>query len=78
MKTAWLLILFALLSSSFAEAQQAGKVPRIGFLDPTSRAVSKARIESFRQGLVKLGYKEGKNIAIDYRFADGEDRKSVV
>jgi len=75
MKTAWLLILFALLSSSFAEAQQAGKVPRIGFLDPTSRAVSKARIESFRQGLVKLGYKEGKNIAIDYRFADGESER---
>ena len=75
MKTAWLLILFALLSSSFAEAQQAGKVPRIGFLDPTSSAVSKARIESFRQGLVKLGYKEGKNIAIDYRFADGESER---
>ena len=75
MKTAWLLILFALFSSSFAEAQQAGKVPRIGFLDPTSRAVSKARIESFRQGLVKLGYKEGKNIAIDYRFADGESER---
>ena len=75
MKTAWLLILFALFSSSFAEAQQAGKVPRIGFLDPTSSAVSKARIESFRQGLVKLGYKEGKNIAIDYRFADGESER---
>src|ERR1044071_2659277 len=54
------------------EAQQTEKLPRIGFLDPTSRSVSNARIEAFRQGLRKLGYTEGKNIAIDYRFADGK------
>jgi len=40
MKIAWLLIVFTLVSFRFAEAQQAGKVPRIGFLDPTSAAVS--------------------------------------
>src|SRR5512139_1098668 len=58
-----------------AEAQQLKKVPRIGFLDPTSLAVSKARIEAFRQGLGKLGYTESKNIAIDYRFADGKSER---
>jgi len=66
-------LLFALCTP--VSAQQAGKVPRIGFLDPTSSAVSKARIEAFRQGLRKLGYTEGKNIAIDYRFADGKPKR---
>ncbi len=58
-----------------AEAQKAGKVPRVGFLDPTSRAVSTARVEAFRQGLRKLGYTEGKNIEIDYRFTDGNSAR---
>jgi putative ABC transport system substrate-binding protein len=58
-----------------AEAQKLEKVPRVGFLDPTSRAVSTARIEAFRQGLGKLGYTEGKNIEIDYRFADGKSER---
>jgi len=75
-KTVWLLVVFTLVSLSFAEAQPAGKVPRIGFLDPTSRAVSKASIEAFRQGLQRLGYTEGKNIAIDYRFAGGKSDPS--
>jgi ABC-type uncharacterized transport system substrate-binding protein len=57
-----------------ADAQQAKKVPRIGFLDPTSSAISKARIEAFRQGLRKFGYTEG-NIAIDYRFAEGKSER---
>jgi len=74
-KTVWLLVVFTLVSLRFAEAQPAGKVPRIGFLDPTSRAVSKARIEVFRQGLLRLGYTEGKNIAIDYRFAGGRSEQ---
>src|SRR5262245_25972513 len=54
------------------EAQPAKKIPRVGFLDPTSRAVSNARIESFQQGLRKFGYIDGNNIAIEYRFADGK------
>jgi putative ABC transport system substrate-binding protein len=58
-----------------AQAQQLKKLPRIGFLDPTSRAVSEARIEAFRQGLRKFGYTEGKNIAIDYRFAEGRSER---
>ena len=57
------------------EAQQAGKVPRIGFLVASSSSFYSSRIEAFRQGLRDLGYVEGKNIAIEYRFAEGkEDR----
>jgi putative ABC transport system substrate-binding protein len=66
-------ILFAL--SFPAEAQQPKKVPRIGFLDPTSAPVSAARVEAFRQGLRKFGYTESKNIAIEYRFADGKSER---
>ena len=55
-----------------AAAQQAKKVPRIGYLGATSRSTNPARIEAFRQGLSELGYVEGKNIVIEYRFAEGK------
>jgi putative ABC transport system substrate-binding protein len=55
-----------------AEAQQPTKVPRIGYLSPTSPSVSPTRIEAFRQGLRELGYVEGKNIVIEYRYAEGK------
>jgi putative tryptophan/tyrosine transport system substrate-binding protein len=61
------IILFALCV--FAEAQQPKKVPRLGFLSPTS---DDSRVEAFRQGLRELGYVEGQNIAIEYRWADGK------
>jgi putative ABC transport system substrate-binding protein len=51
-----------------AEAQQPKKVSRIGFLSPTS---DDSRVEAFRQGLGELGYKEGQNITIEYRWANG-------
>jgi putative tryptophan/tyrosine transport system substrate-binding protein len=58
-----------------AEAQPAEKVPRIGFLVASSPSFYSSRIEAFRQALRELGYVEGKNIAIEYRFAEGkEDR----
>jgi ABC-type uncharacterized transport system substrate-binding protein len=66
-------LLFALCLPVWS--QQSKKLPRIGFLDPTSPTVSAARIEAFRQGLRKIGYTEGKNIAIDYRFADGKSER---
>ena len=53
-----------------AEAQQPKKVPRIGYLSPTSPSVSPTRIEAFRQGLRELGYVQGKNIIIGYRYAE--------
>ena len=55
-----------------AEAQQAKKVPRIGFLGGNSRSTNPARIEAFRQGLRELEYVEGKNIVIEWRYAEGK------
>jgi putative ABC transport system substrate-binding protein len=54
-----------------AEAQQAGKVPRIGFLTTPSPTAAAYYLEAFREGLRELGYVEGKTIAIEYRFAEG-------
>jgi putative ABC transport system substrate-binding protein len=63
-------MLFALCS--FAEAQQPKKVPRIASLGGASPAPIAYRIEAFRQGLRELGYVEGKNIFIEYRYAEGK------
>src|SRR5207244_13389190 len=56
----------------FAQAQQPTKVPRIGFLGVTSPSTISARLEAFRQGLREFGYVEGKNIVIEYRYAEGK------
>ena len=61
-------MLFALCSS--AEAQQPKKIPRIGFLNALFPTTNPARIEAFRQGLRDVGYVEGKNIIIEYRYAE--------
>jgi putative tryptophan/tyrosine transport system substrate-binding protein len=61
-------MLFALSVST--HAQQAGKVPRIGFLDNSTASGSAVLLEAFRQELSKLGWIEGKNITIEYRFAE--------
>ena len=53
-----------------AEAQQAGKVPRIGFLDNSTASGMAVLLDAFRQELSKLGWIEGKNITIEYRFAE--------
>ena len=54
-----------------AAAQQPPKIPRIGYLGPTSPSAGVRFLESFRQGLRELGYVEGQNIFIDYRWAEG-------
>jgi ABC-type uncharacterized transport system substrate-binding protein len=64
------LLLFPLSFS--AEAQQRTKTPRIGLLSTLSAAALSDRIEAFRQGLHELGYAEGQNLAIDYRYGDGK------
>src|SRR5215471_17533602 len=64
------LILVALCTS--VEAQQQKKVPRIGFLSATSPSTISARTDAFRQGLRDLGYVEGKNIVIEWRYAEGK------
>jgi putative ABC transport system substrate-binding protein len=66
-------MLFALCSS--AHAQQPVKVPRIGFLTSGSRTSRSARPEAFRQGLRDLGYVEGKNIVIEWRYAEGNRKR---
>jgi putative ABC transport system substrate-binding protein len=65
------LVVALTFSGAVALAQQPKKVPRIGFLGAASMSANSARIEAFRQGLGELGYMEGKNIVIEYRYADG-------
>ena len=52
------------------QAQQTGKIFRIGYLDPSTASGSAALVEVFRQELSKLGWIEGKNITLEYRFAE--------
>ena len=63
-------MLFALSVS--AQAQQLQKMPRIGILELGSPAASASQIAAFQQGLRELGYVEGKNIILEYRYADGK------
>jgi putative ABC transport system substrate-binding protein len=61
-----------LLLLTVAEAQQPGKVFRIGFLDSSTASDNPHRFEAFTQALRQMGYAEGKNIAFERRFADGK------
>lgn len=74
LKWAGVLAILVLLvgCAGMAEAQQPKKVPRIGFPDPGTPSSSSARIGAFRQGLRELGYVEGQNIIVEYRFAEGK------
>jgi ABC-type uncharacterized transport system substrate-binding protein len=56
-----------------ARAQQPTKVPRIGYLSPFDAATESARSEPYRRALRELGYIEGQNIAIEYRYAEGKN-----
>ncbi len=60
-----------LVSVHFAEAQQLKRIPQIGFLSWQSASLIPDSMNAFRQGLGDLGYIEGKNIAIEYRWAEG-------
>ena len=64
------LAVFSLFSGREVAGQQATKVPRIGFLAVGPREGRASMIEGFLQGLRELGYIEGRNIAIEYRFSD--------
>jgi putative ABC transport system substrate-binding protein len=76
--------LFLLLGLLFSappapEAQQPAKVPRIGFLGAASASGYAPQLEAFRQGFRELGYVEGRNILIEYRWAEGNyDRLPVL
>ena len=54
-------------------AQQAGRIPRIGYLGFSSPSLERHVVEAFRERLRDLGYIEGQNINIDYRWAEGQD-----
>ncbi len=66
------LALGILLTQLLSAAQKAAKVPRIGYLSAGPSGPS-PNIEVFREGLLALGYAEGQNIAIEYRYAAGRD-----
>jgi putative ABC transport system substrate-binding protein len=77
-KVGWSSILVAamlLAVAVIAEAQQAKKVPRIGMLVGPSSSFFSTRMKAFREGLHDLGYVEGKNIVIEYRYAEGVDER---
>jgi putative ABC transport system substrate-binding protein len=60
------------VGSEAARAQQPARIPRIGILIAATASSDSARVEAFRQRLRELGYVEGKNIVIEYRYAEGK------
>jgi putative tryptophan/tyrosine transport system substrate-binding protein len=68
----FLLVGLPLASVHLTEAQQPKKTPRIGFLLAPSRSAVSESLDSFRKGLRDLGYLEGQNIVIEYRYAEGK------
>jgi putative ABC transport system substrate-binding protein len=66
------LVAFPLTAIEAAEAQQAGKIPRIGYVSGTDDPNNPGPEEAFRQGLRDVGYVEGKNILVEYRSQEGK------
>ena len=58
-----------------AEAQQKVRLPRIGYLGTSSASLEPELVKAFQKGLRDLGYVEGQNIAIEYRWAEGNDHR---
>lgn len=54
-----------------AQTQQSGRMHRVGFLGSTSPDANRERLEAFREGLRELGYAEGRDVLIEYRWAEG-------
>jgi putative tryptophan/tyrosine transport system substrate-binding protein len=71
----WLLTTTLLASFDVADAQQTGKIFRIGFLDPSTVSGIAVLLDAFRQELSTLGWIEGKNITIEYRFAEQKSER---
>ena len=67
-----LLLTVLLITASSTEAQQPKKVPRIGYLASQDPASESIRSEPIRAALRELGYIEGQNIAIEYRYSEGK------
>src|SRR5262245_34061521 len=58
-----------------AEAQQPKKIPRIGYLGQGAPSPNSPNLEAFREGLRQLGYVEGQNIIIEYRYAESRTER---
>ena len=71
-----LVVAMLLAVGAIAQAQQPKKVPRIGYLSTVDPASESARAEAIRLALRELGYIEGQNIAIEYRYAEGKRDRS--
>src|SRR5437764_8618618 len=67
-----MLTLSLLVAPLTSQAQHAAHVPRLGLLMPGSASGYVSRLEAFRHGLRDLGYVEGHNITLEYRFAEGQ------
>ena len=65
-------VLTLLVGAVIADAQQSGNVPRIGWLGFPTREAARAYVQVFQQGLKDLGWVEGRNIRVEWRFADGK------
>src|SRR2546427_7170485 len=66
-------LVLALLAAPLATgAQQAGKIPRVGFVEAGSRSANQHFADAFRAGLHELGYVEGQNITVEERWAEGK------
>ena len=74
-KLFWLITAILLSLVQQVEAQQPGKIFRIGFLDPSTPSGMAVMVDAFRQELNKLGWIEGKNITIEYRFAEQKSER---
>jgi putative ABC transport system substrate-binding protein len=73
------LVALNLFCIHLAAAQQPAKVPRIGYLtgsSPPTNTTPDLNADAFRQGLRDLGYVEGKNIVVDYRYLEGKDERN--
>ena len=79
MRPKWAVFLTALsiLASNDCALAQQPKTYRIGFLTPASSVSMEGRVAHFRQGLRELGYVEGQNITIDYRWAEGQEQRLI-
>jgi putative ABC transport system substrate-binding protein len=67
--------LVLVVAGAVAQAQQAAGIPRIGILIAGSAPFFSARVDALRQRLGELGYVEGKNIVIEYRYAEGKPER---
>ena len=73
-----LLAIIILASVQLAEAQPTKKVFRIGLLSGNRSSPMPTNIEAFRQGLRELGYVEGQNLSVEYRFAEGKEERYAI